>query len=55
MAEQEKKQEQISYAEQLARVMQSMKGKPFPTDTDPFSWGMKPVPDRFKKSSEKLE
>lgn len=34
MAEQEKKQEALSYAERLAQVMQSMKGKPLPTDFD---------------------
>ena len=36
MAEQEKKQEELSYAERLAQVMQSMKGKPLPTLTDDF-------------------
>ena len=34
MAEQEKKQEALSYAERLAQVMQSMKGKALPTDFD---------------------
>ena len=34
MAEQEKKQEQLSYKERLAQAMQSMKGKPLPTDFD---------------------
>ena len=34
MAEQEKKQEKSSYAERLAMAMQSMKGKPLPTDFD---------------------
>ena len=33
MAE-EKKQEQNSYAEQIAKALQSMKGKPLPTDFD---------------------
>ena len=55
MAE-EKKQEQASYAERLAKAMQSMKGKPLPTDTeDPFSWDMKAVPDRFGKNSKTSE
>lgn len=34
MAEREKKQEELSYAERLAAAMQSMKGKPLPTDFD---------------------
>ena len=34
MAAQGKKQEKSSCAEQLAQVMQSMKGKPLPTDFD---------------------
>lgn len=34
MAEQEKKQGQLSYAERLAMALQSMKGKPLPTDFD---------------------
>lgn len=53
---QEKKQEKISYNERLAKVMQSMKGKPLPTDTeDPFTWDMKPVPGRFGKNSKGSE
>ena len=53
---QEKKQEKNSYAEQLAKAIQSLKGKPLPTDTeDPFSWDMKPLPDLFGKNSKSSE
>lgn len=50
MAEQEKKQEQLSYKDRLAKAMQSMKGKPLPTDTEMFLGDLpKEMPDRFKK------
>ena len=51
MAEQEKKQEALSYAERLAQVMQSMKGKPLePTDTDGLIGNLpEKMPDRFKR------
>lgn len=50
MAEQEKKQEQLSYKERLAQAMQSMKGKPLPTDTEMFVGDLpKEMPDRFKR------
>lgn len=56
MAAQGKKQEKNSYAEQLAKAIQSLKGKPLPTDTeDPFSWDMKPLPDLFGKNSKSSE
>ena len=56
MAEREKKKEELSYKERLAQAMQSLKGTELPTDTeDPFSWGMKPVPNRFKKNSKSSE
>ena len=57
MDEQEKNHETISYEKRLAKAMESLKGMPLPTDTDPTSlfWGMKPVPDRFKKNSERSE
>ena len=50
MAAQGKKQEKSSCAEQLAQVMQSMKGKPLPTDTEMFVGNLpKEMPDRFKR------
>lgn len=49
MAAQGKKQEKSSYAEQLAQAMQSMKGKPLPTDTEMFAGNLpKEMPERFK-------
>lgn len=36
MAEEEKKQGETSYAERLAKALQSMKGKPLPAHTDDF-------------------
>ena len=51
MAEQEKKQEQISYKERLARAIQSMKGKPLPTDTEMFKGDMpKGILDKLRKN-----
>lgn len=57
MAEnEEKKQEKLSHAEQLAKALQSLKGKPLPSDTENlFSWDMKPLPDRFGKNSKDSE
>ena len=50
MAEQEKKKEQSSYAERLAKAMQSLKGKQLPTDTEMFVGNLpKKMPDRFLK------
>lgn len=53
MAE-EKKQEQTSYAERLAKAIQSLKGKPVSTGIDPedpFKGNLPKggLPDRFKK------
>ncbi len=36
MAEQEEKPEEISYAERLAKAMESLKGQPLPADFDEF-------------------
>lgn len=53
MDEQEKERETASYKEQLTKALESLKGTPLPSDTDPTSpfWGMSPTPDRFKKNS----
>lgn len=51
MVEQEKKQEELSYNERLAKVMQSMKGKPLAsTDTDGLIGNLpEKMPVRFKR------
>ena len=51
MAEEEKKQDETSYAERLAKALQSMKGKPLePTDTDGLIGNLpEKMPDRFKR------
>ena len=51
MEKHEKKTEELSYAERLAKALESLKGTPLPTDTDPFA-GNPPekMPDRFKKN-----
>ena len=52
MDEQEKERETASCKEQLTKALESLKGTPLPSDTDPTSpfWGMRPAPDRFKKN-----
>ena len=56
MAAQEKKQEKILSEDALREAIQSLKGKPLPTDTeDPFSWDMKPLPNLFGKNSKSSE
>ena len=46
----EKKQEELSCAEQLAKAIQSLKGTELPTDTEPFKGNLpRKMPDRFKK------
>ena len=53
MAESKEKNEELSYDERLTRALQSLRGKPFLTDTDPFRGNLpKKMPDRFKKSSD---
>lgn len=50
MAEQEKKKELILSEDALRRAIQSLKGKPLPTDTEMFVGDLpKEMPDRFKK------
>ena len=49
MAEnEEKRQEKLSHAEQLAKALQSLKGKPLPSDFDELEYGG--FKDIFKKS-----
>ena len=53
LAEEEQLEEQLSYAERLAKVMESMKGRPLPTGVEPFSGDMpREMPDRFRKKRE---
>ena len=50
MEKQEKKTEELSYAERLAKALESLKGTPLPTDTGPFLGDLpEKMPDRFKK------
>ena len=53
MDEQEKERETASCKEQLTKALESLKGTPLPSDTDPTRpfWGMRPTPDRFKKNT----
>ncbi len=49
MEKQEKKTEELSYAERLAKALESLKGTPLPMDTGPFLGDLpKKMPDRFK-------
>ena len=49
MEKQEKKIEELSYAERLAKALESLKGTPLPMDTGPFLGDLpKKMPDRFK-------
>lgn len=49
MEKQEKKTEELSYAERLAKALESLKGTPLPTDTGPFLGDLpEKMPDRFK-------
>ncbi|MCI6226601.1 MAG: hypothetical protein MR622_05480 [Clostridiales bacterium] len=47
----ERKTEELSYAERLAKALESLKGTPLPTDTGPFLGDLpEKMPDRFKKN-----
>lgn len=49
MEKQEKKTEELSYAERLAKALESLKGTPLPMDTGPFLGDLpEKMPDRFK-------
>lgn len=49
MEKQEKKIEELSYVERLAKALESLKGTPLPMDTGPFLGDLpKKMPDRFK-------
>ena len=51
MEKHEKKTEQLSYEERLAKALESLNGTPLPTDTGPFLGDLpEKMPDRFKKS-----
>lgn len=53
MEEQEKKQGKLSYAERMAMALQSMKGKPLPTDFD--EWETPLRADILEKLHERRE
>ena len=55
MEEREKKTEELSFEERLAKALESLKGTPVPTDTGPFLGDLpEKMPDRFKKNEKIL-
>ena len=51
MEKRERKTENLSYAERLAKALESLKARTRPMDTDPFVGNLpEKMPDRFKEN-----